>query len=84
MAWRKLKNIGITEATKKLGISPERLRYWEVKSLICPAYEGVGAKVIRRYSTSDIEIGLEILKMLNDGYTLKGAAQRLNLPYKGD
>lgn len=84
MSWGKAKNIGITETTKKIGISPERLRYWETKGIISPAYERLGAKVSRRYSEQDIAIGLEIVVMLSEGYTLEGAAKRLNRPYKED
>ena len=29
MTWRKTKDIGITEAIEQIGVSPERLRYWE-------------------------------------------------------
>ncbi|MFA4888827.1 MAG: MerR family transcriptional regulator [Candidatus Omnitrophota bacterium] len=84
MSWHKKKNIGITEATRQLGISPERLRYWEAKGIITPAYERVGSKVVRKFSEVDISIGLEIVKMLQDGFALRGAARHLNRPYKGE
>ncbi len=79
----KEKKIGITEATQKIGISPERLRYWEQVGIISPAHVGNGSKPARRYSEEDIAIAIEIKNMVeNEGFSLKGAAERLNRPYK--
>lgn len=83
MVWNEEKKIGITEATIRIGISAERLRYWEVKGIILPSYERHGTKNLRRYLKKDIAIALEIKKMVDkDGFSLKGAAKRLNRPYK--
>lgn len=83
MPWRKKKTLGITEAITVLGVSPERLRYWELKGIIKPFYMSQGSKKVRRYSQNDIAICRDIKKMVDEtGYTLKGAAERLNRPYK--
>ena len=83
--YRAKKDIGITEAIKKIGISPERLRYWELKGIIVPVYVRYEAKRVRRYSVEDVEIAIEIRKLVEEeGFTLKGAAERLNRQYKGD
>ncbi len=83
MPWRREKNIGMTEATCKIGISPERLRYWEIRGIISPLYIRHGSKRLRRYSHEDIAISTDIRHLVDqDGFTLKGAAERLNRPYK--
>ncbi len=83
MAWRKLKSIGITEATRRIGVSAERLRYWEKKGVIVPEYVWNGGKRVRRYSKNDIDIARELKKLVEEGgYTLKGAAERLNRSYE--
>ncbi len=85
MVWRMQKKIGITEAIRKIGVSPERLRYWELKNVVKPSYIYQGTKKVRRYSQNDIDIALEIKRMIDKGgYTLKGAAERLNRPYRGE
>jgi len=83
MAQRKEKKIGITEAIKRIGISSERLRYWELKGVILPKRIRQGSKLIRRYSEGDIAVAAEIKKMIDEeDYTLKGAALRFNRPYE--
>lgn len=81
--WRKRKQIGMTEATRRIGVSSERLRYWELKGVVTPAYEKHGTKNLRRFSLEDVEIAREIKRMVDtDGFTLKGAAERMNRPYQ--
>jgi DNA-binding transcriptional MerR regulator len=83
VAWRKLKNIGITVAIAKIGVSAERLRYWEFKRIVSPEYENHGIKRVRRYSQEDIDICMEIKRLVDkEGFTLKGAAKRLDRPYR--
>jgi len=85
MILSKRNKIGITEATQKIGVSPERLRYWEYVGIISPIYTGSSSKPVRRYSEEDITIAIEIKNMIEkEGFSLKGAAERLNRPYKGD
>ena len=82
MAWRNKKSIGMTEAAREIGVSPERLRYWELKGVLAPRHAALGTRKVRRYSYNDVQIGLEIKYMVErGGYTLKGAAERLNRPY---
>ncbi len=81
--WCKKKQIGMTEATRRIGISSERLRYWELKGVVAPAYEKRGTKNLRRFSLEDVEIAREIKRMVDTGgFTLKGAAERMNRPYQ--
>ena len=77
------KKSGITKAIRRIGVSAERLRYWELKGIIAPSYDRQSAKRVRRYSEQDIAIASEIRKMVDDdGFSLKGAAERLNRPYR--
>jgi DNA-binding transcriptional MerR regulator len=85
MSRGKGKRIGMTEAIRRVGISAERLRYWELKGIITPDYDKRGAKKVRRYSDEDIAITSEIRKMVDDdGFSLRGAAERLNRPYRAE
>lgn len=80
---RKNTKVGITKVIKITGISPERLRYWESKGIITPEFVMHEAKRARRYTRENIDVILKIKGMIeNEGYTLKGAAGRLNRPYK--
>ena len=80
---RTKKEIWITEAIKRIGVSSERLRYWELKGIITPLYFQNEGKRVRRYSMDDVEMATELRRLVEEeGFTLKGAAQRLNRPYK--
>ena len=76
MAFEKEKNIGMTEATQRIGVSSERLRYWELKGIISPHYITRMSKKIRRYSQEDIELCIEIKRLIEEGYTLQGATRK--------
>ena len=76
MAFEKEKNIGMTEATQRIGVSSERLRYWELKGVITPYYITKGSKKIRRYSEEDVKLAMEIKRLIEEGYTLQGATRK--------
>jgi len=83
MPYRAIKNVGMTEAANRIGISPERLRYWELQGIISPGYIRLGSKRVRRYSKEDIAIAIEIERMVDrEGFSLEGAAMRMNRPYR--
>ena len=73
------KKFGTVEAVKKIGISSERLRYWEQDGIIHPEYVQCGSRRFRRYSQEDINRGIYV-RILVDGekYTLEGAKRRLD------
>lgn len=70
--------IGAAEATKKIGVSSERLRYWERLDIVKPKYVQCGTRKFRRYSEEDIHRGV-LVKVLVDTekYTLEGAIKKL-------
>jgi DNA-binding transcriptional MerR regulator len=69
---------GTVEALKKIGISSERLRYWEKAGIVSPIYIKCGTRKFRRYSKEDI-FRCTLVKMLvdDDKYTLEGAIRKL-------
>ncbi|MBW8003951.1 MAG: MerR family transcriptional regulator [Planctomycetes bacterium] len=46
---------GSIEAARKIGISTERLSYWERTGIVQPTYIQCGTRKFRRYSLQDIE-----------------------------
>ena len=49
---------GTAAVTKRIGISFERLRYWESQGIIHPTYAKRGIRKFRRYSMADIQKAL--------------------------
>ena len=76
--YNQTKRFGTVEAVKQIGISSERLRYWEQAGIIQPKYIQCGSRRFRRYSQSDIDRGIYV-RILVDGekYSLEGARRRL-------
>ena len=75
---------GITQVIKDVGISPERLRYWERLGIVRPKYVSRGTRKFRRYSKECIQRAT-LVKLLveQEKYTLQGAIQKLkNLAYE--
>ncbi|HTZ11307.1 MAG TPA: MerR family transcriptional regulator [Candidatus Margulisiibacteriota bacterium] len=69
---------GIVEICRQVGISPERLRYWERLGIVKPRHLQYGTRKFRRYSDRDIRRAI-LVKMLVDveRYTLAGALRKL-------
>jgi DNA-binding transcriptional MerR regulator len=69
---------GTVEATQKIGISPERLRYWERLGIVKPRYVQCGTRRFRRYSDEDVHRAVLIKTLVdNEKYTLEGATKKL-------
>ncbi len=65
---------GTNDAKKKIGISFERLRYWENKGIVDPVYVECGTRRFRRYSKDDIQRAQFVKKLVDeDKYSLDGA-----------
>ena len=70
--------LGSTEAARKVGISTERLRYWERAGVVVPAYVSCGTRRFRRYSARDIERAALVKALVEDEkYSLEGAIRKL-------
>ena len=74
-----LKKFGTVEVTQKIGISSERLRYWEKLGIVNPQYVQHGTRKFRRYSEEDLH-RVAVVKSLVDfeKYTLEGAIKKLD------
>ena len=72
------RKFGTVEVTQKVGISAERLRYWEKVGVVSPEYIQRGTRRFRRYSEEDIH-RVALIKSLVDceKYTLEGAIKKL-------
>ena len=69
---------GSFETAEKIGVSLERLRYWEYRGIAKPKYVRCGTRKYRRYSQKDIE-KVTLVKRLVDKekYSLEGAIEKL-------
>ena len=69
---------GTVEAVKKIGISFERLRYWEKAGIVKPVYVQCGTRKYRRFSQKDIKRALFVKELVDDEkYSLEGAVRKL-------
>ena len=70
--------VGTAEALKRIGISAERLRYWERAGVVRPEYVQCGTRKFRRYSREDLIRAALIKKFIDvDKYTLQGAIEKV-------
>ena len=69
---------GTVEVVKKIGISFERLRYWEQAGIVKPIYVQCGTRKYRRYSQEDILRAIFVKDLVDDEkYSLEGAIMKL-------
>lgn len=68
--------IGIGEVSKITGIPQRQLRYWEDKGIIKTSTAG-GPSSTRRFDYLEIKKILLLKELLDEGYTLEAAAQKL-------
>ncbi len=69
---------GTVEAVKKIGVSFERLRYWEQAGIVNPIYVRCGTRKYRRYSQQDINKARFVRELVDDEkYSLEGAVRKL-------
>ncbi len=70
--------LGTVEAVKKIGVSFERLRYWEQAGIVKPIYVQCGTRKFRRFSQQDIKRSLFVRELVDDEkYSLEGAVRKL-------
>ncbi|MFH1504358.1 MAG: helix-turn-helix domain-containing protein [Candidatus Omnitrophota bacterium] len=70
--------VGTVEAAQKIGISSERLRYWERLGIVTPEHIQCGTRKFRRYSHEDIHRAVLIKTFVDvKRYTLEGAIKKL-------
>ncbi len=70
--------LGSVQAAKQIGISTERLRYWERAGVVEPSYVPCGTRRFRRYSPNDIARATIVKALVEDDkYSLEGAIRKL-------
>ena len=77
---RKVRKVGLgsVEAARNIGISTERLRYWERAGIVVPTYVVCGTRRFRRYSSRDIARATLVKALVEDEkYSLEGAIRKL-------
>lgn len=67
--------VGIGEVANITGIPTRKIRYWEEKGIIQSENEGEGTT--RRYNYLNVKKILLIQEMIEEGYTLDAAAQKV-------
>ena len=84
MKTTKNNKFGSVGATRKIGISTERLRYWERVGIVQPTYIQCGTRKFRRYSLQDIERAVFVRNLVDhEKYTLEGAIGKLRRKIEG-
>lgn len=69
---------GTVKVVEKIGVSFERLRYWEQRGVVEPMYVQCGTRKYRRYSHEDMKRALFIKMLVDDEkYSLEGALRKL-------
>ena len=69
---------GTVEAVKRIGVSAERLRYWERAGIVRPRYVKCGTRRFRRFSQEDVNRAILIKKFVDEEkYSLEGARKKL-------
>lgn len=69
--------VGIGEVSQITGIATRQIRYWEEKGIIVSLTEEEGKN--RRYDYRNVKKMLLIKELLEEGYTLDAAAEKIKL-----
>jgi hypothetical protein len=68
---------GINEVSKETGIHPSSLRRWEALGLIAPSRIFFGETAVRIYCDEDVEMLKKVKTLLDEGYKLRAAFDRV-------
>ena len=71
----------ISETASKIGVKPQQLRYWEKKITFFNPIRGTAH---RTYSRKQVEMGLIIKRMIDEGVNLSKIDSYLNAKYTID
>ena len=78
------KTYSVSLAAQRVGVSQRQLYYWEFIGIVKPAYIPFGSYSYRRYTQNDINQLLKVKHLLDAGFTLKAAAQKVKNHTNGD
>ncbi|MBI2870437.1 MAG: MerR family transcriptional regulator [Candidatus Omnitrophica bacterium] len=66
------------EIARLVGISPERLYYWERMGIVAPKHVRHGIRIFREYSRDDMKRALYVKNLVDtEGYRLERAIDKL-------
>lgn len=69
---------GTVEVTQNLGLSAERLRYWEKLGIVNPEHVQHGTRKFRRYTKEDMDRATWVKTLVDcERYTLEGAIKKI-------
>src|SRR3989338_5642557 len=71
------RSYAISSACKMIGVSSRQLYYWESLGIVKPFYEQFGSYFYRRYPAAIIKALIKIKTLMDQGYTLRAAAQKV-------
>ncbi len=80
----KEKTYSVSLAAHTVGVSQRQLYYWEFIGIVKPAYIPFGSYSYRCYTQRDIARLIKVKHLLDAGYTLKAAAQKVKERENGD
>ena len=68
---------GINEVSRETGIHPSSLRRWESLGFIAPGRISFGETWVRVYSDQDVELLKRAKRLMDEGYNLRAAFERV-------
>ena len=68
---------GATEVASRVGITLRQLYYWERLDIVRPQRENFGDRKFRRYSERDIQSLCRVKQLVDEGYVLNRAAEKV-------
>ena len=72
-----VQSYSVSSACKMVGVSSRQLYYWETLGIVTPFYEQFGSYYYRRYPAVIIKALVKIKALMDKGYTLRAAAQKV-------
>ncbi len=72
-----LTTCGATEVANRVGITLRQLYYWERLGVVTPRRETFGDRQFRRYTERDIRVLREVKRLVDEGYVLSRAAEKV-------
>jgi len=69
---------GINEVSKETGVHPSSLRRWEALGFIAPGRISFGETWVRVYSDEDVELLKRVKRLMDEGYKLRAAFDRVH------
>ena len=68
---------GSTEVASRVGITLRQLYYWERLGIVRPERENFGDRKFRRYSARDVQSLRRVKQLVDEGYVLNRAAEKV-------